>query len=483
MRGGGGCTLTLTGRGNHRILAGSSMDESLLPILAENKLLQGLTETQLRQVLGLVSRERHEAGAAIIRQDEPPQHVYLLVEGRVQVRRNLPGEAPGSIVELGPGSFFGEMAVMIQASRHSSGVVALTAVTVLSLAARDFTLLLNQYPETIRNILTGTVLQLQDQNTRWLEILRAERKLMAWREREHNRELESMGQRVRRELILAQNIQRNLLPEKHKIWPGVRITTEYIPCEELGGDIMGVFQIDEARLGVYGGDVCGHGIYAAMVMSYVKKLIETSVKRILLNRQYVVKPPGAVLTSINKSFMTEISMGDPEIYLTLFLGVLDLEKLTFEFSSAGTHVPPLVLCDGSTTLLYEHSDFPIGHVEGHEYATDRHRFSPGDSLLFVSDGVIEARKADVMYGMDRLRAEAAHMRSQTGSVDAEAVVARVREFLGGEPPQDDMCLMSVAFDPAHDPSRGPARDPARDPAAARTPDPRAPGRDASDRSA
>jgi len=62
---------------------------------------------------------------------------------------------------------------------------------------------------------------------------------------------------------------------------------------------------------VYGGDVCGHGVYAAMVMSYVKKLIETSVKRILLNRQYVVKPPGAVLTAINQSFINEISQGDP----------------------------------------------------------------------------------------------------------------------------------------------------------------------------
>ena len=196
----------------------------------------------------------------------------------------------------------------------------------LSLAARDFTLLLNEYPETIRNILSGTVLQLQGLNKRWLETLRVEKKLLAWKVREHTRELEEMNARVRRELALAQTIQRNLLPEKRKTYPGVTVSTDYIPCEELGGDITGVFQIDEMRLGVYGGDVCGHGIYAAMVMSYVKKLIETSVKRVLLNRQYIVKPPGAVLTAINQSFITEISQGDPEIYLTLFLGVLDIAE-------------------------------------------------------------------------------------------------------------------------------------------------------------
>jgi serine phosphatase RsbU (regulator of sigma subunit) len=421
------------------------MDDSLLPILTENKLLQGLTDEQLRRVAALLKREELAAGTTIIREAEPPQRVYLLVEGRVQVRRSLPGEAPGDLAELGPGSFFGEMAVIIDATRHSSSVVALVPVKVLSLAARDFTLLLNEYPETIRNILSGTVLQLQGLNKRWLETLRVEKKLLAWKVREHTRELEEMNARVRRELALAQTIQRNLLPEKSRTYPGIAVSTDYIPCEELGGDITGVFQIDETRLGVYGGDVCGHGIYAAMVMSYVKKLIETSVKRVLLNRQYIVKPPGAVLTAINQSFITEISQGDPEIYLTLFLGVLDMQKLTLEYSSAGTHVPPLVLSGGTPSALFDQSDFPIGHVANHEYVTSHHRFSSGDAFLFVSDGVIEARNGEANFGMDRLKEEAARLQKATGCVDAGALVGCVRDFLGGKPPEDDMCLLSLVF--------------------------------------
>jgi len=421
------------------------MDDSLLPILSGNTLFQGLTEAQLRQVLVLLTPEEHAAGTTIIRQSEPPQRVHLVVEGKVQVRRSLSGEQPGDIVEKGPGDFFGEMAVILSSKRHSSSVVALTPVKSLSMAARDFTSLLAEHPETIRAILSGTVMQLQELNARWLEVLRVERKLLAVKEREHTRELETMNQRVRRELALAQNIQRNLLPEKHKTYPGVSIAAEYIPCDELGGDIAGVFRIDETKIGVYGGDVCGHGIYAAMVMSYVKKLIETSVKRILLNRQYIVKPPGAVLTTINQSFITEISQGDPEIYLTLFLGVLDLEKLTFEYSSAGTHVPPLLFTGGRATLLFSQSDFPIGHVAGHEYATARHRFSPGDVFLFVSDGVTEARKNGTMFGMERLMEDAARTHADTGSVDAERIVALVRAFLGDEPPQDDMCMLSILF--------------------------------------
>ncbi|MGA2974733.1 MAG: SpoIIE family protein phosphatase [Spirochaetia bacterium] len=422
------------------------MDDDLLPILTGNTLLQGLTSEQILQVQSLVRKETFSAGAVIFRQSEAPDRVHLLAEGKVQVRSSLPGARDGEeIVDITPGSFFGEMAVISGAPRHSSSVVALTPVTTLSLTADDFMRLLIDHPETIRNVLSRIVLQLQGMNNRWLETLRVEKEVLEWKVRERTQELEEMNQRVHRELILAQTIQRNLLPEKRKSFPGITIATDYIPCDELGGDITGVFQIDESRLGVYGGDVCGHGIYAAMVMSYVKKLIETSVKRILLNRQYIVKPPGAVLTAINQSFMAEISQGDPEIYLTLFLGVLDMRKLTFEYSSAGTHVPPLVLSAGAAAELFHQSDFPIGHVANHEYATSRRQFAPHDVFLFVSDGVIEARRGQSTFGMDRLKSELIRIQEAAGTVDVESVMVSVRSFLGDEPPQDDMCLLTIAF--------------------------------------
>jgi sigma-B regulation protein RsbU (phosphoserine phosphatase) len=416
-----------------------------LSFLAQNKLLQGLTETQLRRVGGGARLLAFPTGATIIRQAAPADTVFLIVEGMVEVRRALPGSEESTIAELGAGEFCGEMAVIIGVAQHSASVLALTEVKALALKAEDFTRLLGEFPEITRNVLSNIVLQLQGVNMRWLETLRAEKEMLERKVRERTQELEEVGQRVRRELMLAQNIQRNLLPEKRRSWPGITIATEYIPCTELGGDITGVFPIDETRLGVYGGDVCGHGIYAAMVMSYVKKLIETSFKRILLNRQYVVKPPGAVLTTINQSFITEINQGDPEIYLTLFLGVLDINRLTLEYASAGTHCPPLVLSRGSAAPLFTQSDFSIGHVPNHEYATSRQAFAPGDVFLFVSDGVIEAQRDGEVFGMERLKRDAVQIMSTSGSLDAEAVVKSVREFLRGEPPQDDMCLLTIEF--------------------------------------
>lgn len=421
------------------------MDAELRSFLTHNKLLKGMTEDQLRKVSDLVTRETFPPGAVIVRQSETPDRVYLLAAGRVEVRRRLPGAEEMGIAELEAGDFFGEMAVIIGASVHSASVTALSPVTTLSLTTDGFTRLLEDYPGTTRNVLSNIILQLQGLNYKWLETLRVEKDVLERKVRERTQQLETVGEKVRRELLLAQNIQRNLLPEKRKSYPGVSIASEYIPCDELGGDITGVFQIDEYRLAVYGGDVCGHGIYAAMVMSYVKKLIETSVKRILLNRQYVVKPPGAVVTAINHSFITEINQGDPEIYLTLFLGVLDLRGFAFQYASAGIHVPPVVLSAGKARELFDHSDYPIGHVMDNEYETLRASFAPGDALLFVSDGVIEASRGQETFGMERLKAEATRIIQETGSLDVDRVMGSVRAFLGDDPPQDDICLLAMAF--------------------------------------
>ncbi len=429
------------------------MKADFLPMLTKNSLLRGLSGAQIRKVGDLLRVETFLTGTVIIREAEAPDRVYLLSEGRVQVRRGLASVEENTIVELGPGSFFGEMAVITGTAEHTASVVALGPVTVLSLSVLDFTRLIDDYPEITRNVLSNIILQHQGLNNKWLETLRVEKQVLEWKVRERTQELEAMNQRVHRELLLAQNIQRNLLPEKRKSYPGISIATDYVPCDELGGDITGVFQVDESRLAVYGGDVCGHGIYAAMVMSYVKKLIETSVKRILLNRQYIVKPPGAVLTTINQSFITEISQGDPEIYLTLFLGVLDIPHLTFDYSSAGIHVPPIVLSHGKAVELFQQSDFPIGHVAGHEYTTSHRAFAPGDVFVFVSDGVIEAQRGHATFGMERLKTEIEHVQQSTGNVDVDSVVSSVRTFLGGEPPQDDMCVLTIAFEPPADPTR------------------------------
>jgi phosphoserine phosphatase RsbU/P len=418
-------------------------DPASMSLLAQNKLLKGLAKNELAAVAGRLRLEEHPAGALITRESQPADKVCLLVEGFAEVLRTLTGSDEARIASLGPGDFFGETSIILETSERSASVRATSPVKVYSVSGKDFTALLGEYPLVMKNVLSNVIVQLRLMDATFVEALRLEKAQLEEKVHARTREIEAINDRIRRELALAQNIQRNLLPEKHTEFPGVSINSEYIPCDELGGDIAGAFRIDERRIAVYGGDVCGHGIYAAMVMSYVKKLIETSVKRILLNRQYVVKPPGAVLTAINSSFIAEINQGDPEIYLTLFLGVLDTASLRFEYSSAGTHVPPLVISRGSVAELFEQSDYPIGHVADNEFETRRTTFAPGDELLFVSDGVTEASRAGGLYGMETLKSEVLRIATARGGLDLGDLIASLHLFLGGEPPQDDMCFLAM----------------------------------------
>lgn len=432
------------------------VDGAVLGILKQNRLLRGMADAGLAEVGRAAVAEEYPAGAMITEEEGPADRVCLLVEGTVEVVKRLSGSELARVGSFAPGDFFGETSIILEKSERSAGVRAVSAARVLSVPRADFLRLVERHPRMMRNVLASVIQQLRMRDATFLDTLRREKEQLEEKVRARTRQVEAITERIGRELALAQNIQRNLLPEKRTEFPGVAMAAEYIPCDELGGDIAGAFRIDETRIAVYGGDVCGHGIYAAMVMSYVKKLIETSVKRILLNRQYVVKPPGAVLTAINRSFIAEINQGDPEIYLTLFLGVLDTETLRFEFSSAGTHVPPLVISAGTVRELFDRSDYAIGHVPDHEFETQRTTFARGDGLLFVSDGVTEASRDGRLYGMETLKSEVLRIVAEKGGVDLGELVGSLRRYLGGEAPQDDMCLLALQVQGWSPPAEGQA---------------------------
>jgi phosphoserine phosphatase RsbU/P len=417
--------------------------DSVVPDLKKNKLLAGLTQQEVDSVSLSFEPVAFAEGAQMLRESEPADRVYLLAEGRAEVRKRLsPEDATGvAIATLEAGDFFGEMSFFAGTAERSASVVALSPTRAYSLHRDNFVRLLSTQPAITRNIMANLVSQLQATNQRLLESLGNERRELSAQIADRTRELEKLSLRISRELSVAQSIQRNLLPERRISFPRVTIRTDYLPCDELSGDITGAFSIDDWHIGIYGGDVCGHGIHAAMVMSYVKKLISSSVKRMLLNRQYVTTPPGAVLTSVNESFFAEISLGDPEIYLTLFFGVLDIRDLSLEYSSAGIHVPPLRVSGGAVTELFVTSDHPIGHVRGHQYETVKTTLCPGDALLFASDGVVEARRGRSLFGMERLKAETARIMAGPGEPDPAEISGAVKTYLSGAKPEDDMCLL------------------------------------------
>ena len=410
-------------------------------LIADNKFFAGLDERFVARAARAAEPRTFAAGERLWSEGDRTEGIILVLDGELVVTQRSHSGAELLIARAVRGDFLGANAAVLGAGIHSTTVDAGTAANVGLIPSDRIPELAALEPRLVANAAAHLVATLQNANARLREAAEQDRGQLERRVSERTAELERMNRRVRRELEIAQRIQHNLLPDRRHEFPGVVASAEYLPCDELGGDIVGAFQVDETRIALYGGDVSGHGIYAAMVMSYVKKLVESSVKRILLKGQYVVKPPGAVLTSINHDFMIEISQGDPEIYLTLFLGILDLRNLDLSFASAGIHRVPLVLSGGRLAELFTVSDFPIGHVEGHGYETHRRQLAPGDSFLFVSDGVVEADCNGEAYGLERLKGEVHRLAGEPGGLRLPALVRSVSEFLGGQPPRDDMCFL------------------------------------------
>ncbi len=403
--------------------------------LRSNSLFAGLDAGALDGIASELVACDFAAGDTI---DAGPQshRIYLFTAGHARLLERGADGGDLEITRLGPGECFGGASVA-----PATRIVADGRLQGCWLERERLPAVAERWPRFAANLLAASVALLERVNASLAERVQGDSAALRRLSQQRGEQQARTNDRVRRELEIAQRVQRNLLPDRHREIAGVSIDAEYVPCEELGGDIVGAFQVDETRVALYGGDVSGHGIYAAVVMSYVKKLVESSVKRVLLKGQYVVKPPGAVLTTINQGFISEISQGDPEIYLTLFLGVLDLRDLTLAYASAGVHRSPLVLSDGRLEPLFDSSEYPIGHVPGHEYQTRGRPLKQGDLFLFVSDGVTEASRDGEPYGMERLeRAVTAGARGPSGLVLSD-LLASVEQFLGSGKPQDDMCFL------------------------------------------
>ena len=201
---------------------------------------------------------------------------------------------------------------------------------------------------------------------------------------ERNRMLSEANRRMRRDLAAAANAQKALLPSSLPQHPGLVLGWRYQPCEECAGDLIGVQQLDQHHIGMYLFDVSGHGVASA--------LMAVQVARVLMAVMRLVPMPLGVAQALNETFYVPGSLR----FVTLTYAILDLRTWHMSLVSAG-HPAPLLLRANGSVETQEIAAHPIGLFpsETAQFTTWEVDFSPGDRLLFVSDGVLEANGAAV----------------------------------------------------------------------------------------
>jgi sigma-B regulation protein RsbU (phosphoserine phosphatase) len=160
----------------------------------------------------------------------------------------------------------------------------------------------------------------------------------------------------------------------------VRFGAALRPCEHLAGDFYNVFRLDRDHLGLYLGDVMGHGAPAALLSVYAMQNLTT--KRIEGNNYEIVAPSQA-LSQLNDDLLEAGFPGDP--FVTMIYGVLEVPTLRLTFCNAG-HPPAYLLRCSTGTQVLEPTRLPLG-IGLSDYCDEEITLEPGDRLVLWSDGV------------------------------------------------------------------------------------------------
>jgi sigma-B regulation protein RsbU (phosphoserine phosphatase) len=256
------------------------------------------------------------------------------------------------------------------------------------------------------------------------------------RERLHQELLEK--QRLQQELSLAAEIQRSFRPVDFpcSAWFCTRART--IAAEVVGGDFYDFIDLPGHRQGMVIGDVAGRGIAAAL---YLARLI--SDLRVAAAR---AATPREALERLNQQLLLRSTRG---LFVTMTYLALDAQSGEVCYATGG-HLP-ILRRHGATRaveILYGDEGLPLG-IEKHSLVADRKlQLAPGDTLLLVTDGVVEALSGDkAVFNMDKL----ATIFGQDGS-GPEQLVEDIFEEMGRispGPPEDDLTVLAVTWAPQH----------------------------------
>jgi serine phosphatase RsbU (regulator of sigma subunit) len=235
-------------------------------------------------------------------------------------------------------------------------------------------------------------------------------------------------ERIEQELRTAQYIQHSLLPEEVPFLAGWRLTPYYQPAREVGGDFYDFLPFEDGRLGIVIGDVTDKGVPAALVMATTHTMLRAVAQ--------VQVSPGEVLARVNELLYAEIP---PKMFVTCFYAILDPGSGRVIYANAG-HDLPYRRLNGSVSEIWA-AGMPLGMMPEMQYDEHEVTLAPGESLLFYTDGLVEAHNPRrEMFSFPRLKTVMASHADGTSLIDV--LLDELKRFTGdGWEQEDDVTMV------------------------------------------
>ena len=236
-------------------------------------------------------------------------------------------------------------------------------------------------------------------------------------------------ERLDKELQVASEIQKLLIPQEIPQSSYLEIAAEYIPCKEVGGDFYDVINLDENRFIFVVADVSGKGIPGALVVSNMQATLHA-----FLEYSNDLLP---VVSRLNEAIIRQTTA---DRYITFFIGLYDHNKSSLTYINAG-HNPPLLINNKGDMQELKTGGIFIGFMPW-DYEIEEIAFNKDDTLVMYTDGLVEAMDSEEEeFEMDALKKtikESLLMNSEELKVE---IINRVNDHIGAVPLSDDFTLL------------------------------------------
>ena len=250
------------------------------------------------------------------------------------------------------------------------------------------------------------------------------------------RDVSENKNRIENELKIASAIQMAMLPKTFPPFPerhDLDIYASIYPAKEVGGDLYDFF-IKEEKLFFCIGDVSGKGVPASLVMAVTRSLFRTIACH--------EKSPLRIVTAMNESMSDG---NESNMFVTLFVGVLDLGSGLLKYCNAG-HNAPLLLKEGKAQELAVKPNLPLGIMASMDFEEQEARLAKGDRLFLYTDGITEAENAShELFGENRLIGTLAKAEGLNATQQINKVGYTIGDFVAGAPQSDDQTMLDIIY--------------------------------------
>ena len=271
-------------------------------------------------------------------------------------------------------------------------------------------------------------------------------------------------ERMAGELHIANNIQQTLLPEEDgamKDIDDVQVEGRLIPAKAVGGDLYNAF-VRDGKLFFCIGDVSGKGIPSALIMAIIQALFRNIASR--------EDNPSHIMKRLNE---TACRNNKANIFVTLFVGVLDLPTGHLHYCNAGHELPILIdhspsqmpagpsdrggqqcsMFNVQCSMFNAKPNLPVGLFEDFEYEMQTMQMQPGSALFLYTDGLTEARNAKgKLFGRDRVGQMIAEAGTTNPKQLVETTIGCWQKFIGETEQSDDLTLLALSYTPLQEQS-------------------------------